>query len=190
MFVIGTGLQEQQGYTPFAAGLAFLPQGLAVGLISTFAATAATRWSPRILLLTGTVVLTAGQLLYTGTLDQPYATRLLPACLLVGAGIAGLYPAATMLASAAATADQQATASGLLTTCQQAGGALGVALVAAVGGGGEGLWVAAATMLGTLLAVVSLSLLRYPEAHRSERQRASRPSHSDVIDSSLPIRPP
>ncbi|QJT04994.1 MFS transporter [Streptomyces asoensis] len=77
-------------------------------------------------------VVTAGQLLYTTVEQGAYTTHLLPAALLVGTGIAIAHPAAVMLASAAASLDDQGTASGFLVTCQQAGGATGVAAVTAI----------------------------------------------------------
>jgi MFS family permease len=132
MFLVATDLQEQQGYSALTAGLAFLPQGLAVGLLSTPAARMANRRPAPRLLLAGLIVITAGQLLYTTVEQGGYTTHLLPAALLVGTGIAIAYPAAVMLASAAASLDDQGTASGFLVTCQQAGGAIGVAAVTGI----------------------------------------------------------
>ncbi|MFJ6721776.1 MFS transporter [Streptomyces sp. NPDC091259] len=132
MFLVATDLQGRQGYSALAAGLAFLPQGIAVGLLSTRAARLADRRPPTSLLLRGLAVITAGQLVYTTVPSGSYATHLLPAALLVGAGIAVAYPAAVLLAGAAASAENQGTASGALVTCQQAGGALGVAVVTGI----------------------------------------------------------
>ncbi|MGP4000224.1 MFS transporter [Streptomyces sp. 8N706] len=132
MFLVATDLQDRQGYSALAAGLAFLPQGLAVGLLSTPAARMANRRPATRLLLAGLAVITGGQLLYTTVEQGGYATHLLPAALLVGAGIAVTYPAAVMLTSAAASSADQGTASGALVTCQQAGGALGVAAVTGI----------------------------------------------------------
>ncbi|MFD5326750.1 MFS transporter [Streptomyces sp. NPDC127092] len=132
MFLVATDLQDRQGLSALAAGLAFLPQGIAVGVLSTPAARLADRRPPTLLLLSGLAVITAGQLLYTTVWSGAYVTHLLPAALLVGAGIAVAYPAAVMLAGVAATRENQGTASGTLVTCQQAGGALGVAVVTGI----------------------------------------------------------
>jgi MFS family permease len=141
MFLVATDLQERQGHSALVAGLAFLPQGIAVGLLSTPAARLANRRPTTLLLLTGLAVITVGQLLYTTVEQGSYVAHLLPAALLVGAGIAVAYPAATMLASAAADMHHQGTASGALVTCQQAGGALGVAAVTAIQSSAPGgLW--------------------------------------------------
>ncbi|MFG2375679.1 MFS transporter [Streptomyces sp. NPDC048504] len=142
MFLVATDLQDERGWSPLDSGLAFLPQGLAVALLSTGAARLADRRPPSRLLLAGLAVLVLGQLAYVTVPSGTYATHLLPAALLVGAGIAIAYPAAALLASAAAPAVDQGAASGLLTTCQQAGGALGVAAVTALESAspGTGLW--------------------------------------------------
>jgi MFS family permease len=166
MFLVATDLQEQQGYSALAAGLAFLPQGLAVGLLSTSAARMASRRPAPWLLLAGLTVITVGQLLYTTVEQGGYTTHLLPAALLVGTGIAIAYPAAVMLASAAASLDDQGTASGFLVTCQQAGGAIGVAAVTGIQSTAPGtfwtgpysLWecfvFAATSLLGCLLLLL------------------------------------
>ncbi|MFS8069238.1 MAG: MFS transporter, partial [Byssovorax sp.] len=168
LFLVSTALQQHHGYSPLTAGLAFLPQGLAVGLLSTRAARLATRWPATQLLLAGLMVLVLGQLLYTGAIQGGYVGHLLPAALLVGGGIAILYPAATMMTAAAARPQEQAVASGVLVTCQQAGGAFGVAAVTAIqsgatGNNGEtaGLW-ACVVFVALALAVCAGLLLGCP----------------------------
>jgi MFS family permease len=172
LLLVGTGLQEQQGYSPLQTGLAFLPQGLAVGVVSLLAVRALDRWGPGRLLVTGLGVLVLGQLVYTTVLAGPYPTRLLPASLLVGTAIAAAYPAAAVLASSAAGAREQATASGVLITAQQAGAAVGVAAVTAAATLGSGyrpgLWTAVAlAVVATLLA--ALILAGRPTTVREER---------------------
>ncbi len=165
MFLISLALQKHHGYSPLSAGLAFLPQGLAVGLLSAPAARLATRWRSTRILLAGLLVLVLGQLLYTRAIGGGYTDRLLPATLLVGAGIAGIYPAATMMTAAAARTHEQGVASGVLTTCQQAGGALGVAVAGAIQSGARandgdivGLWVCAAFTAAALAGCAGLLL--------------------------------
>lgn len=165
MFLVSTALQEHHGYSPLFTGLAFLPQGLAVGLLSTPAARLATRWPVTRLLLGGLGVLVMGQLLYTGATSGGYVGHLLPAAVLVGAGIAGIYPAATMMTAASAGAHEQGVASGILTTCQQAGAALGVAAVTAIQSrasanhqSAAGLWACAVFAIVALISCVLLLL--------------------------------
>ncbi|MFJ3660008.1 MFS transporter [Streptomyces sp. NPDC090119] len=180
MFLVALDLQDRQGYSAMAAGLAFLPQGLAVGVLSTPAARLADRRPTTRLLLGGLAVIALGQLLYTTVQNGGYLTHLLPAALLVGGGIALTYPAAVMLTSSAASLDDQGTASGALTAAQQAGGALGVAAVTGLqsmapgsfGTGTTGLWgcfgFAAVGLLGCSVLLLrgerSGAALRGPEA--------------------------
>jgi MFS family permease len=159
MFLVATDLQEHQGYSALAAGLAFLPQGLAVGLLSTPAARMANRRPAPRLLLAGLTVITAGQLLYTTVEQGGYITHLLPAALLVGTGIAIAYPASVMLASEAASLDDQGTASGFLVTCQQAGGALGVAAVTGIQSIAPGTFWTGSYSLWGCFAFAAVSLL-------------------------------
>ncbi|WP_405909972.1 MFS transporter [Streptomyces sp. NBC_00828] len=159
MFLVAIDLQDRQGYSALAAGLAFLPQGLAVGILSTPAARLANRHPATRLLLVGLSVVTAGQLLYTTVENGSYLTQLLPAALLVGAGIAVTYPAAVMLASAAASLDDQGTASGALTAAQQAGGALGVAAVTALQSIAPGSFWTGSISLWGCFAFVAVALL-------------------------------
>ncbi|MER5968486.1 MFS transporter [Streptomyces sp. NPDC002055] len=174
MFLVATDLQEHRGYSALAAGLAFLPQGLAVGALSTPAARLANRRPTTLLLLAGLAVIAVGQLLFTTVRDGAYLTHLLPAAILVGTGIALAYPAAVMLASAAAALHDQGTASGALTACQQAGGALGVAAVTGIQALAPGtfrtgpfsLWGAFGFVA---VALLGCSLLLFPRARRTER---------------------
>ncbi|WP_437278216.1 MFS transporter [Sorangium sp. So ce375] len=183
MFLVSTALQERHGYSPLNAGLAFLPQGLIVGLLSAPAARLATRWRLTPLLLVGLAVLVSGQLLYTRATDAGYTDHLLPAALLVGGGIACIYPAATMMAAATAGTHEQGVASGVLISCQQAGGALGVAVVTAMAsrasahdGDRAGLGACAAFAIAALAACASLLLWRLDEGtrRRSARGEAGR----------------
>jgi MFS family permease len=166
LFLVSIDLQERQGYSALTAGLAFLPQGLAAGFFSTPVARMANRRPTPWLLLAGLTVITAGQLLYTTVERGGYVAHLLPAALLVGTGIAIIYPAAVMLASAAASLEDQGTASGFLVTCQQAGGAIGVAAATGIQSSTSGtfwtgpysLWgcfgFAAASLLGCFLLLL------------------------------------
>ncbi|WP_437967355.1 MFS transporter [Sorangium sp. So ce260] len=172
MFLVSTALQERHGCSPLSAGMAFLPQGLAVGVLSAPAARLAARWPLKRVLLAGLGGLVVGQLLYTGALGGAAAAHLLPAALMVGTGIAVLYPAATMMTAASARPHEQGVASGVLTTCQQAGGALGVAVVTAIQSGtpaadadAAGLWACAGFAAAALAACAGL-LLGHPDKAR------------------------
>ena len=177
LFLVATDLQDRQGYSALAAGLAFLPQGLAAGTLSTPAARLASRLPATRLLLVGLAVITLGQLLYTSAEQDNYVAHLLPAALLVGAGIAVVYPAAVMLVSAAAPLRDQGTASGALTACQQAGGALGVAAVTGIQSIAPGkFWTGPFTLWGCFgfaaVALLGCAVLLLPRDERKGRATA------------------
>ncbi len=131
-FLLARMIQEHQGYSALAAGLAFLPQVATVGFLSTPAAKLANRYEGTLLVMVGLAVVAFGQLMYTRVETSGYMAAFLPATAIVGAGIAILYPAAAILAASSARPHEQGIASGILTTCQQAGNALGVAVTAGV----------------------------------------------------------
>lgn len=171
MYVVSLDLVEQRGYSVLATGFAFVPQGVAVAVVSPAAARLTGRRPAAGQVAAGTLVVVLGILLYTGTARGSYALHLLPAGLLVGTGIAVCYPAAALWTAATTSPDKQATASGVLTTCQQAGSALGIATAAAVHGGSARLWVcfcwAAAT--AALFPVLAFGGRRPSRSSRSDR---------------------
>jgi len=174
LFRVATSLQEHDGYSAFAAGLAFLPQGIAVGVLSTPAARAVERRGAATVLTAGLVLLLAGQVWYLFAERGSYTAHLLPAAVLVGAGIALIYPAAVATVAALVSDRDQGTASGMLTACQQAGGAVGVAVVTAIGASNAStLWGIALPLWGCLgfavLAVlIGVTMLTWAHGRRSQ----------------------
>jgi MFS family permease len=146
MFLVSIQLQESAGYTPFTLGLALLPQSLVVAVLSGVVARLTDRHPPRRILLVGMVLVCVGLALYVRSTDGPYVLHLMPATLFVGAGIATVFPAAILIVTAGAAPGDQGLAAALLTTCQQAGGAIGIAVVTAAQSAwtsvGAGLWAA------------------------------------------------
>ncbi|QIS08729.1 MFS transporter [Nocardia arthritidis] len=174
MFVTGIHLQDGHGYSPAAAGFAFLPQGIAVACCSPVAGRLAHRYSAQRLLLGGLLTVSAGLFLYIGVERGGYLTHMAPAAILVGAGIAACYPAAVMLASAAAAEGEQATASGILTTYQQAGSALGIAVATAIQAIGPSRnWFGPAALWGcfafSIAALIGCAVLLAASATRRSR---------------------
>jgi predicted MFS family arabinose efflux permease len=64
--------------------------------------------------------------------DPTYAWVILPSMLLIGTGFALAFPSLNIQATAGVANDEQGLASGLLNTSVQIGGAVGLAVVAAV----------------------------------------------------------
>jgi MFS family permease len=70
-------------------------------------------------------------LLFTRTpVDGHYVTDILPAMLLIGAGVGSSFPALMTISMSGATPEDAGLASGLVNTTLQVGGALGLAVLA------------------------------------------------------------
>lgn len=125
--------QQVQAYSPLITGLAFLPMTLVSVLASGIAARLVSRIGARLLLLLGMLALAGG----TALLSQisPHGTYLisvLPGLLFVAVGLGFGFTIGTLAATAGVDASQQGVASGILSTSQQLGGAIGLAILTAV----------------------------------------------------------
>lgn len=133
-YVVSLGLQQRPGVDAFDVGLLVLPQPLAFAALSPAGALLVRRFGPRAVSVVGMAV-TAVAVGYLGLagFGQPWVLGMLPGMAGIGAGLALTYPAASIGAVDAAPADARGTTSGLLTTWQNAGGAVGLAVVTALG---------------------------------------------------------
>jgi EmrB/QacA subfamily drug resistance transporter len=134
-------LQVVHGYSPLLSGLAFLPLTIGIFVMSRIVPRLMGRFHPLMVGLGGMILLISAHLLLSRiSIDAGYLTgALLPMILLgVGGGAAFLPLNAQILA--AVPAGDAGSASGMMQTAQQAGGAaLGLAiLIAASGLGASG----------------------------------------------------
>jgi EmrB/QacA subfamily drug resistance transporter len=174
-FLITLYLQQQHGYGPLAAGLAFLPLTLSVVAGNLLTGRLVTPLGIRITLALGFGIGAAGlALLGTGVFGGGYWLGVLPGLLVSGLGqgmaFAGMYIAGT---SDVADADQ-GTASAVLTTTQYTGGALGLAVLVLVLGaaprsGDFAAAYAVTVVLAAIAAVVALATLARPAAGGTAR---------------------
>ncbi|GID32091.1 MFS transporter [Paractinoplanes brasiliensis] len=136
-FVNALFVQRVIGYDALGTGLAFLPTPIVIGLVSLFAAPRLTgRLGPRPVLIGGLVVLLGGLLLLSRIPATPaYLTDMLPALIIMGLGIGVTIPSIIMLAMAGAAPAETGVVSGFINTAQQAGGALGLSVLAALAAG-------------------------------------------------------
>ena len=127
-------VQRVMGYDALGTGLAFVPTPLVIGLISLFVAPRVTaRFGPRPVLIAGLALLLAGLLLLARMPVQvTYATDLLPPLIVMVLGVGVTIPAIIMLAMSGAAPADTGMVSGFSNTAQQAGGALGLSVLAAV----------------------------------------------------------
>jgi EmrB/QacA subfamily drug resistance transporter len=126
-------VQRIMGYDALLTGLAFVPTPVVIGLVSLFLAPRLTgRFGPRPVLMAGLAALAAGLILLSRAPAGPsYLSDMLPALIIMGLGIGVTIPAIIMLTMAGATRCDTGMVSGLTNTAQQAGAALGLAVLAA-----------------------------------------------------------
>jgi MFS family permease len=122
------------GYRPAAAGLGLLPTAVVIGAVSLGgSARLGARFGERRVLLTGLgLIVVALALLGWMPVAGGYATRVLPALLVFGAGGGLTLPALATLGMSGSTPEDAGIASGLFNTTQQVGAALGVAVLSTV----------------------------------------------------------
>jgi EmrB/QacA subfamily drug resistance transporter len=127
-------VQRVMGYDALGTGLAFLPTPIVIGLVSLFAAPRLTgRYGPRLVLIGGLATVVVGLLLLVRMpTSASYVADMLPPLVILGLGVGVTIPAIIMLAMAGAAPGDTGMVSGFSNTAQQAGGALGLSVLAAV----------------------------------------------------------
>lgn len=130
-------LQTVLGYTPVRAGLAFLPLSAAVLASSQLlAARLQAHLPPRILITCGLLVAAAALGLLTGlSTTSTYAADVLPAEVLLGLGMGCVFPPAISVATHQVDPRDAGVAAAVVTTAQQVGGSIGVAVLSTVAAG-------------------------------------------------------
>lgn len=133
IFLITLYMQRVLGYSAIEAGLAWLPHGLASIFASSVGGRLATRIGVRPTLIGGLTVLAVSLgLLSRVSAGGVFWTDVLPGTLLVSFGIVLPLVAVSVAATSGVRDSEQGLASGLLSTMQQIGAALGLALLVAI----------------------------------------------------------
>ncbi len=125
-------LQRVLGFSSLQTGLAFLPGPVVIGVVSLFvAAKLVARFGTRRVLMTGLTAIAAGLLLLgRAPVGGNYFVDIMPVLVLMGLGMGLAIPAVIMLAMSGAEPTDAGLASGLNNTAQQAGAAVGLAVLA------------------------------------------------------------
>ncbi|HKR99460.1 MAG TPA: MFS transporter, partial [Candidatus Dormibacteraeota bacterium] len=132
-FFVSLYLQQVLGYTPIQAGLAFLPMTFTIATFSTLAPRLVRRFGAKSLLVAGMLLLTVGLLLFTDiSVGGSYAANVLAPSLLVAAGLGIAFVPVTISAVAGVAPSEAGLASALVNTARLFGGALGLAILAAI----------------------------------------------------------
>jgi EmrB/QacA subfamily drug resistance transporter len=132
VFLLPVFMQEAQGHSALAAGLAMLPQGVITGLSTTFGQRVLRLITVRATVLTGFAVLTAASL---GLLAIDARTPLILTALLLAARSASIGLIITPLLAVLTEPLEQGElndATTLFSICQRIAGSVGVGLIAAL----------------------------------------------------------
>ena len=132
-FFVSLYLQEVLGYSPIKAGLAFLPMTLCIVAGSVVASRFVLRIGAKPMLIAGMLAQTVGLLLFTRVgVAGNYLNDVVAPSLLVAIGIPLSFVPATICAVQGVAAPEAGLASALVNTSRLVGGALGLAVLAAI----------------------------------------------------------
>jgi MFS family permease len=154
VYFVSLYLQRVLGVSALLTGLALLPSTATVVLMSTFATRRLLdRLGVKRMLLLGLTAMGLGLLVFSFvTTGGSYLVNVLPGVLLTALGLSVAMPAASVGATTGVDRSEQGLAGGLLTTGQQIGAAVGLALLATLAA-------ARTTQTGSLAAGYDFSFL-------------------------------
>jgi EmrB/QacA subfamily drug resistance transporter len=134
VYFLSLYLQKVHHFSPVLTGLGLLPATMTVVLMSTLVTRRLlTRFGARRVLLAGLVIMTAGQLWLAQINDHSsYAAGVLPGIVLTALSIGLSLPAASVAITSGVRGRDQGIAGAMFTTGQQAGAAIGLAILATV----------------------------------------------------------
>ncbi len=157
LFVLPFELIGSRGYTTTQAGAALLPLPVVMGALSAQAARLAERAGARLLLTAGPIMAGCGFALLALAPDAPYWRGVLPAMLVVSAGMTLAVAPLTTTVMSAVDAANAGVASGINNAVARVAGLIAVAVVGLVffGASGEGSSFAPAVFIAATCAVAA-----------------------------------
>jgi DHA2 family methylenomycin A resistance protein-like MFS transporter len=170
VFLLSPYFQELRDLSPLSTGLAFMPMTALTAVVTLLAPRVAARFGPRVPIAAGQVLIAVGLLsLCVAAASAPIwllAALMIP----VGFGAALAIPTISALLMGSVPAERAGTASGVLNTCRQVGGALAVAVFGALVAHREtflqGMQVSLVIAAALLLATAATSLSLRPARQR------------------------
>jgi EmrB/QacA subfamily drug resistance transporter len=136
-FFITLYVQQIHHYSAIKAGVAFLPISAVIVVSAGLASRILARVGPRLVLVVGLTTAAAGMALLTRiSPTASYVGVLLPALVVLGAGLGVSFVALTSSAVAGVPREDVGVASALINAGQQVGGALGLGVLTAVAAAG------------------------------------------------------
>jgi len=151
-FFLTLYMQNVLHFSPIQTGLAYLPVTAGVGMTSGITAKLPARTGTRPVIVTGSLI-AAGGVYYLSRIPVhgSYLTDLLPGLVVMSIGLGALLVAVTTAANAGVPAEKAGLAAALLNASQQVGGALGLAIFAAIATSHTGHLLAARTAMPAAL---------------------------------------
>lgn len=132
IFVLSLYLQQVRDYSPWIAGVAFLPFPLMLGLSNVAAGPVGRRFGLRLPMFFGLAVGGLGYWLLRDLDTTTTYAAMLPGLILIPAGVGLAVPLMTSALLSTVPRNRSGIASGVLNTVRQAGGGIGVALFGAL----------------------------------------------------------
>ena len=132
-FFISLYMQQVLGYSPIKAGLSYLPLAISIILSAGIASQLVTRVGFKPILAAGMALIAAGLIWFSQiSVGGTFLGDILGPSLLAAVGLGFAFVPVTIAAVSGIEDREQGLASGLINTSQQVGGALGLAILAAV----------------------------------------------------------
>ncbi len=132
-FLLTVYVQGVLHYSPFVTGLSFLSFPVVLGIMSTRMPKLVARYGFKPFLIIGPLVIASGLVLLSQLHSgSSYLTGILPAAILMPLGIGMTMMPTIAAATSGVPGDQAGIASGLITTSQMMGGALGLSILSGV----------------------------------------------------------
>ncbi len=132
-FVFTLYLQDVLGYSAIEAGMASVPLGLILIIVAGLSSSVAERLGAKRVLLSGLAVFTGGVAWMTRiSIHSAYLTDILGPILLIGTGLGLVFIALTIASVSGIEAEHSGVAGRLINMTQQAGGAIGLAVITAI----------------------------------------------------------
>jgi DHA2 family methylenomycin A resistance protein-like MFS transporter len=135
LFVLSLYLQQAHGYSPIQTGLAYLPLTATFIVSNLLSARLAARHGTRVTMITGALIGAAGFALLSQLGPASSFGAMLPAFVLIPSGMGLAVPAMTTAILGAVEGGRAGTATAVLNTARQSGGAVGVAIFGALANG-------------------------------------------------------
>jgi DHA2 family multidrug resistance protein len=127
-FLLPIYLQNSLNYTPFQAGLVFLPVGLLLGMTAPFAGMFADRWDARVPIAVGLALLALTLYRLSDLSLFTEKPHIMAPLYIRGVAMGLLFSPLTTVAISEIANRQMAQASGLINVIRQVGGSFGVAV--------------------------------------------------------------